>query len=128
MVCPSELQQWQKSKKPGAAATGASGCNRVGGLSTSGSSGEPSPMVGGAGNGPSWYEQVTREDAMKSTSKRKRTDTDQQVPGRPFSLGSEPDRKEAMSAMSMWQAKSHLRRTSPHRPLAPITLISLPLL
>ena len=51
------------------------------------------------GDGPSWYKQVTREDARKNANKRKRTDTDQQVPGCPFSLGSEPDRKEAMSAI-----------------------------
>ena len=99
MAHPSELQQLQKPNKPGAAATGASGHNRVGGQSTSGSLGEPSPMVGGAGDGPSWYEQVTHEDARKNANKRKRTDTDQQTPGRPFSLGSEPDRKEAMSAI-----------------------------
>ena len=99
MACSSELQQSQKPNKPGATATGASGHNRVGGQSTSGSSGEPSPMVGGAGDGPSWYEQVTHEDARKSASKRKRSDTDQQVPGHPFSLGSEPDRKEVMSAI-----------------------------
>ena len=56
-------------------------------------------MVGGAGDGQSWYEQVTREDARKNANKRKRADTDQQAPGRPFSLVSEPDRKEAMSAI-----------------------------
>ena len=56
-------------------------------------------MVGGAGDGQSWYEQVTREDARKNANKRKRTDTDQQAPGRLFSLGSELDRKEAMSAI-----------------------------
>ena len=99
MAHPSELQQLQKPNKPGAAATGASGHNRVGGQSTSGSLGEPSPMVGRAGDGPSWYEQVTHKDARKNANKRKRTDTDQQAPGHPFSLGSEPDRKEAMSAI-----------------------------
>ena len=99
MECPSELQQPQKPNKPGAAATGASGHNRAKGQSTSRSSGEPSPMVGGAGDGQSSYEQVTREDARKNANKRKRTDTDQQAPGHPFSLGSEPDRKEGMSAI-----------------------------
>ena len=99
MEHPSELQQPQKPNKPGATATGASGCNRAEGQSPSRSLGEPSPMVGGAGDGQSWYEQVTREDARKSANKRKRTDTDQQAPGHPFSLGSEPDRKETMSAI-----------------------------
>ena len=56
-------------------------------------------MVGGAGDGQSWYDQVTHEDARKNANKRKRTDTDQQAPGHPFLLGSEPDRKEAMSAI-----------------------------
>ena len=99
MAHPSELQQSQKPNKPRAAVTGASGHNRAEGQSTSRSSGEPSPMVGGAGNGQSWYDQVTREDARKNANKRKRTDTDQQAPGHPFSLGSGPDRKEAMSAI-----------------------------
>ena len=99
MEHPSELQQPQKPNKPGAAATGASGCNRAKGQSTSRSSGEPSQMVGRAGDGQSWYEQVTCEDARKNANKRKRTDTDEQAPGHPFSLGSEPDRKEAMSAI-----------------------------
>ena len=56
-------------------------------------------MVGGAGDGQSWYEQVTCEDARKNANKRKRTDTDQQAPGHPFSLGSGPDREEVMSAI-----------------------------
>ena len=56
-------------------------------------------MGGSAGDGQSWYKQVTHEDARKNANKRKRTDTDQQAPGHPFSLGSEPDRKEAMSAI-----------------------------
>ena len=56
-------------------------------------------MVGGAGDGQFWYDQVTCEDARKNTNKRKRTDTDQQAPGHHFSLGSGPDRKEVMSAI-----------------------------
>ena len=99
MEHPSELQQSQKPNKPGAAATGASGRNRAEGQSTSRSSGEPSPMVSGAGDGQSWYDQVTHEDAGKNANKRKRTDTDQQAPGHPFSLGSGSDRKEAMHAI-----------------------------
>ena len=96
---PSELQQSQKPNKLGAAATGASGHNRAEGQSTPRSSGEPSPMVGGAGDDRSWYDQMVREDARKNANKRKRTDTDQQAPGHPFSLGSQPDRKKAISAI-----------------------------
>ena len=99
MARPSELQQSQKPNKPRATATGVSGHKRAEGQSTSRSSGEPSPMVGGAGDGQSWYDQVTHEDAGKNANKRKRTDTDQQAPGHPFSLGSGPDRKEAKSAI-----------------------------
>ena len=99
MAHPSELQQSQKPNKPGATVTGASGHNRAEGQSASRSSGEPSPMVGGAGDGQSWYDQMTCENARKNANKRKRTDTDQQAPGHPFSLGSGPDRKEAVSAI-----------------------------
>ena len=66
---------------------------------TSGSSGEPSLMEGGAGDGSSWFEQVTREETRKSACKRKRTNTDQQAPGHPIPLGSEEARKEAMGAI-----------------------------
>ena len=99
MECPSELQQPQRPNKPGATAPGASGHSGAGGQMTSGSLDEPSLMEGGAGDGPSWYEQVTREEARKGACKRKRTDTDQQAPGHPFPLGSESDRKEAMGAI-----------------------------
>ena len=94
MACPSELQQPQKPNKPGATAAGASGHNRAEGPSTPRSS-----MVSGAGDGQSWYNQVTYEEARKAVSKRKRTDTDPQASGCPFSLGSGPDRKEVMSAI-----------------------------
>ena len=99
MAHPSELQQLQKPNKPEATATGASGHNKAEGQSTSRGSGEPSPMVGGAGDGQSWYKQVTHEDARKNASKRKRSDTDQLEPCRPFSLGFGSDRGEAMSAI-----------------------------
>ena len=56
-------------------------------------------MEGRAGDGPSWYEQVTSEEARKGAYKRKRTDTGSQAPGHPFPLGSESDRKEAMDAL-----------------------------
>ena len=81
MEHPSELQQPQRPNKPGAMAPGASGCSRAGGRMTSGSPGEPSSMEGGAGDGSSWFEQVTREEARQGACKRKRTDADQQAPG-----------------------------------------------
>ena len=99
MEHPSELQQPQRPNKPGATAPGASECSRAGGQMTSGSSGEPSSMEGGAGDGSSWYDQVTHKEARKGACKRKRTDTDQQAPGCPFPLGSELDSKEAMGAI-----------------------------
>ena len=70
---------------------------------TSGSSGEPSPMIGEVGDSPSWYDQVTREEAKKGAYKRKRMDTEQLAPGRPFPLGPESDRKRQwMLSMNMW--------------------------
>ena len=56
-------------------------------------------MEGGAGDGSSWFEQVSHEEARQGACKRKRTDTDQQAPGRPFPLGSEEARKEVMGAI-----------------------------
>ena len=67
---------------------------------TSGSSGKPSPMIGKVGDGPSWYDKVTHKEAKKGACKRKRMDTEQPAPGRPFPLGPESDRKEAMDAIS----------------------------
>ena len=99
MEHPSELQQPQRPNKPGAVAPGASGHSGVGDQMTSGSLGEPSLMEGGAGNGSSWFEQVTHKEARKGACKRKRTDTDQQAPGCPFPLGSEEARKEVMGAI-----------------------------
>ena len=80
-------------------APGASGRSRVGGQMTSGSSGEPSSMEGRAGDGSSWFEQVTHEEAGQCACKRKRTNTNQQAPGRPFPLRSEEVRKETMGAI-----------------------------
>ena len=77
MEHPSELQQPWRPNKPGATAPGASGHGRAGGQMTLGSLGEPSLMEGGAGDGSSWFEQVTHEEARKGACKRKRTDTDQ---------------------------------------------------
>ena len=56
-------------------------------------------MIGEAGDGPSWYDQVTCKEAKKGACKRKRTDTEQPAPGHPFPLGPESDRKEAMDAI-----------------------------
>ena len=99
MEHPSELQQPQRPNKPGATAPGASGHSRAGGQMTSGSLSKPSSMEGGAGDSPSWYEQVTHKEARKGACKRKRTNTEQQAPGHPFPLGSEMDRKEVMDAI-----------------------------
>ena len=63
---------------------------------TSGSSGESSWMEGGAGDGTSWDDLVTRTEASPGACKRKKTDAGQPAPGRPFPLASEEARKEAM--------------------------------
>ena len=42
---------------------------------TSGSSSDPFLMGGGAGDGSSWFEQVSCEEARKGACERKRTDT-----------------------------------------------------
>ena len=99
MEHPSELQQSQRPNKPGAAAPGTSGHSGAGGRMTSGSPGEPSSMEGRAGDGSSWFEQVTHKEARKGACKRKRTNTDQQAPGSPFPLRSEEARKEVMGAI-----------------------------
>ena len=56
-------------------------------------------MEGRAGDSPSWFEQVTYEEARKGAYKRKRTDAGQQAPGFPFPLASEEARKEVMCAI-----------------------------
>ena len=56
-------------------------------------------MIGEAGDDPSWFEQVTHEEAKKAACKRKRTDTKQLAPGHPFPLVSEEARKEAMGVI-----------------------------
>ena len=78
---------------------GTSGHSRAGGQMTSGSSGGLSSMEGRAGDGSSWFEQVTCKEAELGACKRKKTDAKQQVPGRPFLLRSEEARKEAMGAI-----------------------------
>ena len=97
--CPSELQQSQRPNKPGATVPGTSGHRGAGGQMTSGGLGEPSLMEGRAGDGPSWFEKVTHEEATKGACKRKRTDARQQAPGHPFPLASEEAKKEAMGAI-----------------------------
>ena len=63
---------------------------------TSGGSGESSWMEGRAGDGASWDDLVTRAEAGPGVCKRKKTNAEQQAPGRPFPLASEEARKEAM--------------------------------
>ena len=53
-------------------------------------------MESGAGDGASWDDLVTRTEAGPGACKRKKTDTGQHTPGRPFPLASEEARKEAM--------------------------------
>ena len=130
MEHPSELQQLQRPNKPGASAPGTSGHSGVGSRMTSGSSGEPSPMIGEVGDGPSWYDQVSREEAKKGACKRTKEQTLNSrhwvVPS-PWVL-SQTGKSQWMPSMSTWQAKNHLRGTLPCRPSAHITLSSLPLL
>ena len=115
MEHPSELQQLQRPNQPRASAPGASGHSGVGGRTTSGSLGEPSSMIGEAGDGPSWYDQVTCEEAKKGACKRKRMDTEQPAPGCSFPLGPESDRKEVMDAVYEHMASQE----PPQRNLAP---------
>ena len=96
MECPSVLQQPQRPNRQGAVAPGTSGSSGVGGLMTSGSSSESSWMEGRAGDGSSWFDQVTHTEAGPGACKRKKTNAEQQAPGRPFPLVSEEARKEAM--------------------------------
>ena len=96
MECPSVLQQPQRPNRQGATAPGASGNSGAGGLMTSGSSSQSSWMEGGAGDDSSWFDWVTRTEAGPGACKRKKTDAEQQAPGRPFPLVSEEARKEVM--------------------------------
>ena len=99
MECPSTLQQPQRPNRQGATAPGTSGSSGARGLTTSGSSSESSWMEGGAGDGSSWFDQVTRAEAGPGACKRKKTDTEQQAPGRPFPLVSEEARREAIGVI-----------------------------
>ena len=96
MEHPSALQQQWRPNRQGAMAPDTSGSSGVGGLMTSGSPGESSWMEGGAGDGSSWFDLVTRTEAGPGACKRKKTDAEQQAPGRPFPLASEEARKEVM--------------------------------
>ena len=99
MEHPSALQQPQRPNRQGAVAPGASGSSGVGGLTTSGSSVESSWMEGGVGDSSSWFDRVTRAEAGPGACKRKKTDAEQQAPGRPFPLVSEEARREAMGVI-----------------------------
>ena len=63
---------------------------------TSRSSSKSSWMEGGAGDGSSWFDRVTRTEAGPGACKRKKTDAKEQAPGHPFPLVSEEARREAM--------------------------------
>ena len=78
---------------------------------TSGSSGESTWMEGGAGDGSSWFDQVTHTEAGLGACKRKKTDAEQQASGCPFPLASEEVRKEVMGIILSTQwAWNHLRK------------------
>ena len=53
-------------------------------------------MESGAGDGSSWYDWVTHDEAWPGACKRKKTNAEQQAPGRLFPLASEEARKEVM--------------------------------
>ena len=97
MECPSALQQQQRPSRRGAVAPSTSGNSGTGGLMTSESSGKPSWMEGGAGDSTSWDDLVTHAEASPGACKRKKTDAEQQAPGRPFPLASEEARKRAVA-------------------------------
>ena len=66
---------------------------------TSGSSSESSWMEGRAGDGSSWFDQVTHAEAGPGACKRKKTGAEQQAPGCPFPLKYEEARKEVMGVI-----------------------------
>ena len=99
MECPSRLQQPLRPSKPETMAPGTSGHGGAGDKTTSGHSDDPFLMEGGAGDGLSWADKVSRAEAREGTHKRKRTETNQPAPGCPFPLVSEEARKEAMGAI-----------------------------
>ena len=63
---------------------------------TSRSSSKSSWMEGGAGDGSSWFDRVTRTEAGLGACKRKKTNAKQQAPGHPSPLISEEARRETM--------------------------------
>ena len=96
MECPSMLQQQQRPSRRRATAPSTTRNSGVEGPMTSEGSCESSWMEGGAGDGASWDDLVTRTEASPGASKRKKTDTGQPAPRHPFPLASEGARKEAM--------------------------------
>ena len=78
---------------------------------TSGGSGESSWMEGGAGDGASWDDLVTRAEAGLGACKRKKTNAGQQTPGCPFPLHlRRPGRKLWALSMNTQWAWNHLRK------------------
>ena len=99
MEHPSALQQPQRPNRPEATAPDASESSGVGCPMTSESSSESPWVEGRAGDGSSWFDQVTHAEAGLGACKRKKTDAKQQAPGHPFPLISEEARKEVMGAI-----------------------------
>ena len=86
-------------------------------------------MEGRAGDGLSWFEQVTHEEARSGACKRKKTNAKQQAPGCPSPSDlRRPGRRRWVLSMSTQRAESCLRKTSPQEPSAHVILISLLLL
>ena len=101
---PSTLQQLQRPNRLGAATPGTSGSSGAGGQTTSESSGEASWMEGRAGDGSSWFDQVTCEEARPGACKRKKTNAGRQAPGCSFPLVSEEARQQAMDSIHEYVA------------------------
>ena len=111
MERPSALQQPQRPNGHGAMAPGTSGSSGVRGLTTSGSSGESSWMEGGAGDSSSWFDRVTRAEAGPGACKRKKTNAEQQAPGRPFPLHlRRPGRRQWALSTNTRRVWNHLRK------------------
>ena len=123
MECPSALQQQQRPNRRGAVAPSTSRNSGAGGLMTSGSSGKPSWMEGRAGDSASWDDLVTCTEAGPGDCKRKKTNAEQQAPGRPFPLASEEAQVRVVGiihkhtkGLEPWQRNIALRAISASYP------------
>ena len=116
MEHPSEIPQPQRPNRPRAVAPGASGSSRVGGLITLKSFGESFWMEGRAGDGSSWFEWVTHEEAGTGACKRKKLPLNSKHLAAPSPLYlRKPGRRWLVLSMSIQWAGSHLRKTSPQK-------------